>query len=47
MQSEHAAGASSKLVQREECHHLAPADTFIPLRSACMWRDAAADLCWL
>ena len=33
MQSEHAAGASSSsLVQREECHHLAPADTSIPLQ---------------
>ena len=42
MQSEHAVGASSRLVQREECHHLAPADTSIPLPSARVWRDAAA-----
>ena len=47
MQSEHAVGASSSLVQREECHHLAPADTSIPLQSASVWRDATADLCRL
>lgn len=47
MQSMHAVGASSSLVQREECHHLAPADTSILLQSACVWRDAAADLCKL
>lgn len=45
MQSEHVVGASSSLVQREECHHLAPADTSIPLQSVCVWRDATADLC--
>lgn len=44
MQSEHAVGASGSLVQREECHHLAPADTSIPLQRACVWRDATADL---
>lgn len=47
MQSMHAVGASSSLVQREECHHLAPADTSIPLQIACVCRDAAADRCKL
>lgn len=51
MQSVHAVGASSSLVQREECHHLVPADTsspkLHPLQSACVWRDATEDLCRL
>lgn len=47
MQSMHAVGASSSLVQREECHHLAPADTSILLQIACVCRDAAADRCKL
>lgn len=45
MQSMHVVGASSSLLQRKECHHLAPADTSILLQIACVCRDAAADLC--
>lgn len=43
-QSKHGVWASGSLVQRKECHHLAPADTSILLQRACAWRDATVNL---
>lgn len=40
MQLDQAVGPYSYVAQREECHHLAPADTSIPLQRACVRGDA-------